>query len=98
MKKGFKKYAYEDIRTDYFSLTTAATEGQSKVAGTIIAVTITPASGDNPETRVLTTDPTTITAANLNKTQFLLAEDIKVGDSGFVYYIVEDSNNLEDRV
>ena len=31
-----------------------------------------------------------------NKTAFLLAEDIKKGDLGFVYYIIEDVANLVD--
>ena len=78
-KKSFKKYEYEGIRTEYQPLTTAA-------ASTIEARnTVKLASG------AATLDST---GAVDNKTIFLLAEDLKKGDLGFVYYIVEDVTNL----
>jgi hypothetical protein len=104
IRKGFKKYEYEDIRTDYAKLVYtnadskevesqfAGLSGKDIKAGTVIkvaksttAVTVSEASAND------------LTSANINKTVFLLSEDLKVGDYGFVYYIVEDINNLEDR-
>lgn len=78
-KKSFKKYEYEGIRTDYYPLTTAA-------ASTIEARNVVKvASG-----------AATLDASGTvnNTTVFLLAEDLKKGDLGFVYYIVEDVTNL----
>ena len=86
IRKGFKKYEYEDIRTEYYNLTDPATADFK--AGTIVKVASgAVAEGDaEPEQNTI------------NKSVFLLAEDVKKDDLGFVYYIVEDVNNLEDRV
>lgn len=78
-KKSFKKYEYEGIRTEYQPLTTAA-------ASTIEARNVVKVEGG-----AATLDEDGVVD---NATVFLLAEDLKEGDLGFVYYIVEDVNNL----
>lgn len=104
IKKGFKKYEYENIRTEYKNLTyTDASDKVQEVAydntdkkpisaGTVIKITTS-------NTAVTVADAVSgdITNANMNSTVFLLAEDLKIGDYGFVYYIVEDVDNLEGR-
>ena len=88
-KRGFIKYECEDIRTEYYNkLTTAASADIP--SGTVVKV----ASGAVAASGA-TSD---LTAANINNTVFLLAEDVKKGDKGFVYYIVENIANLEERV
>lgn len=79
-KKSFIKYEYEGIRTEYMPLTTAA---ESKIESrNVVKVTEGAVAKDS--------------GAIDNKTVFLLAEDINVGDLGFVYYIIEDEDNLVD--
>ena len=79
-KVSFKKYEYEDIRTDYKELTTSPTSKiDSRTIVTLdsgaISVAGSAADVDNDEV-------------------FVLAEDVKPGDKGFVYYIVENTSNL----
>ena len=78
-KKSFKKYEYEGIRTEYQPLTTAASA--TIEARNAVKVTSGAAALDT-------------TGTIDNKTIFLLAEDLKKGDLGFVYYIIEDVSNL----
>jgi hypothetical protein len=78
-KKSFKKYEYEGIRTEYYALTTAAAADIE--ARNVVKVASGAVSADSAGT------------VN-NSTVFLLAEDVKKGDLGFVYYIIEDVSNL----
>lgn len=79
-KVSFKKYEYEDIRTDYKELTTSPTSKiDSRTIVTLASGAIS-ATGD---------------ASDVDNTEvFVLAEDVKPGDKGFVYYIIENTDNL----
>jgi hypothetical protein len=78
-KVSFKKYEYENIRTEYKELSSAA---EAKVEARTI---VTAAGAVASDAGIDDVD---------NSTNFVLAEDIKIGDLGFVYYIIENTDNL----
>ena len=89
-KASFKKYEYEDIRTEYFNLTTPAAEDIPSrqivtVTSGAVAKTVNTTGHDKGDLVVNTINNTSI---------FMLAEDIKIGDKGFVYYIIDNKSNL----
>ena len=78
-KVSFKKYEYEDIRTEYKVLSSAAAaDVESRTIVTAAGAVASDAGIDDVD----------------NSTNFVLAEDIKKGDLGFVYYIIENKDNL----
>ena len=106
LKKGFKKFGHEDVRTDYMAVdsTHKAPDDDNDdlvngplnflegclPAGSVIKF-------DTDSKNAISAIASDVTAANMNKTVFLLAEDFYSNDNGFVYYIVDNVDNLEDR-
>jgi hypothetical protein len=99
MKFGFKKYEYENIRTDYkefndasFKVPTKTVDGKEveidAPAGSILIATTN-------HTHLAT--GTAIPTKGSGETHYYLAEDVKVGDKGAVIYIIENVDNLEVR-
>ena len=82
-KKGFIKYEYEDIRTDYKNFTTDALAPAAKIESRNIV------TFDSSSKKLVTS-----TGTVNNTSIFMLAEDVLPTDQGFVYYIIEDPNNL----
>lgn len=130
LKKGFKKFGHEDVRTDYMAVdsTHKAPDGNHPElvhgplnfldgclpAGTIItfkssAIYLKYDDATKQYTRQDTDTGAAFTVpANTalpaiasetvdNSSVFLLAEDFYSNDNGFVYYIVDNVDNLEDR-
>ena len=99
MKFGFKKYEYEDIRTDYKEFDTTdfqkptETVGDDEVAIDAPAGSILIATANHTHLATGTAIPTPGTG----ETHYYLAEDVKVGDKGAVIYIIENRDNLEVR-
>ena len=87
-KKAFKKFGHEDIRTDFYAFSDSQNApAEIQTAGTLVKF-------NEGGTAVEASDSD---LSGINKTTFLLAEDLKPEDNGFVYYIVEHVENLEDR-
>ena len=92
MKKGFIKFGHEDIRTDYKACDTSHIAPDAiKLSGTVIKF------NDTSKKAVDASDSDLMNADNINNGVYVLAEDFKPNDNGFVYYIVENVANLEDR-
>lgn len=82
-KKGFIKYEYENIRTDYKNFTTTALAPANKIEARNIV------KFDGTSNKLVTT-----TDAVNNTSVFMLSEDVLPTDQGFVYYIIENNSNL----
>lgn len=100
--KKFKKYEFEDIRTEYLPLD--ATHKANTQAPAVIPsrTLISFASADDTNTPKkflkyeIIPSATDIADDTKNKTVFMLAEDYKPGDYGIVYFVIENTSNLED--
>ena len=93
-KKKFKKYEFEDIRTEYLPF-----DGTHVAPAAIIPsrTIVEFAAGTN----VLQVSETPISEDNKNRTVFMLAEDAvpataKPHQYGIVYYVIENVDNLEE--
>lgn len=102
-KVDFKKYEYEDIRTEYKSFTTAYAGEKPILSRTIVKIANNIVAKQTTEKGSTSTDPTAsdISAAHTTNitavssgNAYVLAEDVKKGDLGFVYYIIDDTSNL----
>lgn len=82
-KYKFEKYAYEDIRTEYINF------DENHIAPEAIIPSRTSVKFDGVSHRVVVAEE-----AVDNTTVYLLAEDVKPGDTGIVYYIIENTSNL----
>lgn len=126
IKKGFKKFEKEDIRTEYKACDTThkapdddhpdLVNGPLKFlegclpSGTLITFKSSAIYLDSDGDRQVASEGAAFTVPAYtalpaiagenvdNSSVFLLAEDFYSSDDGFVYYIVENLNNLEDRV
>lgn len=83
-KYKFKKYEFEDIRTEYYAF---------DATHTAPTATIPSRTGVKFVSNVLTATDDTID----NESVFMLAEDVTKDDFGFVYYIIENTNNLDEE-
>lgn len=106
LKKGFKKFGHEDVRTEYFACDAnhkaPAADNADLVYSHINKLDACLPAGavikfDGTSKAAISAGASDITAANINTSVFLLAEDFHVEDGGFVYYVVENISNLEDR-
>ena len=88
--KKFKKYEYEDIRTDYLAFD--STDHKVQDSGVIPSRTLVEFDSDNKKLKVATT---ALSASNVNVSVFMLAQDVKASDYGIVYFVIKDINNLE---
>ena len=101
--KKFKKYEFEDIRTDYLPLD-ATHKANTQAPETIPSRTLVSfASADDTNSpkkylrNEIIVSPTDIEDDTKNKSVFMLAEDYKPGDNGIVYFVIEHIENLEDE-
>lgn len=86
----FDKYAFEDLRTDR-----AEYDGENTKAPETVIPSRTAVEFD-ASSKKLKIATTTISDANKNSTVYVLAEDAKPEDTGFVYWVIENINNLEE--
>lgn len=86
----FDKYAFEDLRTDRTEF-----DGSNKIAPDTTIPSRTAVEFD-ASSKKLKVAETSISNDNVNSTVFVLAEDVKPEDTGFVYWIVENIKNLEE--
>lgn len=104
IKKGFKKFGHEDVRTTYKACD-ATHKAPAEDNADLVNGPLNLLEGCLPAGAVIkfnaniavSAEAGDITDANINKTVFLLAEDFYSNDNGFVYYIVDNVANLEDR-
>lgn len=85
----FDKYAFEDLRTDRKEYDGVNTKAPDDVIPSRTAVEFDSVS------KKLKVATTTISDTNKNSTVFILAEDVKPSDTGFVYWVIENIGNLE---
>lgn len=101
--KKFKKYEFEDIRTEYLPLddTHKANTQAPAVIPSRTLVTFAEAADTATVKKYLQYEiiPSTadIEDDSKNKKVFMLAEDYKPGDFGIVYFVIENIDNLEDE-
>lgn len=93
-KKKFKKYEYEDIRTEYLPFDSTHVAPATVIPSRTI---VEFAAGTN----VLKVSETPISNENKNSTVFMLAEDAvpattKPHQYGIVYFVIENVENLEE--
>lgn len=92
-KKKFIKYAFEDIRTEYLPFdATHVAPGATIEARTPVEFYGSESSGSIAAYELVAADSS---SSIDNSTVFLPAEDVKPGDYGMVYYIIENNGNLE---
>ena len=106
LKKGFKKFGHEDLRTEYFNCDAnhkAPENDNEDLVGSYInrGKKCLPAGSvikfDGSSKAAISAIASDITGTAINSTTFVLAEDFHTDDNGFVYYIVDNISNLEDR-
>lgn len=85
-KYKFKKFGLEGLRTDFKAFDSTTFKA--------------PTAKITSRTAVVADDTTKVIAAGNITTQgaYLLAEDVLPTDGGIVYWIIEDTNNLEEEV
>jgi len=92
-KKKFIKYAFEDIRTEYLPFDSEhVAPGATIEARTPVEFYGSSSSGSIAAYELVEADSS---SSIDNSTVFLPAEDVKPGDYGMVYYIIENNGNLE---
>lgn len=84
-KYKFEKYAYEDIRTEYLQF------DATHIAPDAIIPSRTNVKFDSVSNKLVAGGDNDVVN---NTTILLLAEDAKPGDTGLVYYIIENTSNL----
>ena len=107
LKKSFKVYGKQDIQTKYLAF-----DGTNKLSvasdnGDLVLGKINPQKKCIPAGSLVKFDGTShkvvsavagdVTDAKMNTSTYMLAEDLYPEDNGFVYWVVEDVNNLEAR-
>lgn len=105
LKKGFIKFGHEDVRTEYKLCDTTHIKPDDSntdlVNGPLKSKKCFPAGSvikfDETTHKAISAVANDVTSGNINTSVFLLAEDFYSDDNGFVYYIVDNVKNLEDR-